>query len=114
MEIDNIVAKILSYSWPSQDDLVAFAVKRHGFAGDDGYYGITYPCDLDDHDRANGRTISKGMIELSYWDGEIKETLIAERNYLALLAAHLEKLNLPELARETRDFSASCLSQPAE
>ena len=112
MEIDNIVEKILSYGWPPLDKLVEFAVKRHGFGGDDGYYGITYPSDLDDHDRVNGYTIPEGIVEISYWDGEIKEVLIEKKEYLTLLLAHLDKLDVPELAREIRSFVVSCSGQP--
>jgi len=114
MNTNEIVAKILSCSWPSQEDLVAFAVKRHGFGGDDGYYGITYPCDLDDHDRASGHTIPNGMIEVSYRDGEVKDALIAEKEYLILLAVHLEKLNLHQLARKIHNLINSCSSHSTE
>jgi len=110
MNTEEIVAKIFSRSWPSADELASFALERHGFGEDGGYHGVSYPGDLDDLDRANGNTIARGMVELSYWDGEIKEVLIPEQLYLQLLATHLEQQDFNQLARKIREFCASCLA----
>jgi len=114
MKTNEIVDKILSCRWPSIDELVSFAINRHGFGGDDGIYGINYPSDLDDYDKTNSYIIPEEMVELSYWDGEIKEALVPEVDYLALLATYLQKQEAYQLATEIRKLVATCSSKSTE
>ena len=72
--------------------MVQFAEDGHGFGGDDGYYGVIYSGDLDEYDREVGKSfIPEGFVEIFYWDGEVKEIQIKEKEYLSLLKKHLEK-----------------------
>jgi hypothetical protein len=45
-----VVASIRA--WSRLPDLASFAVARHGFGDTDGGFGVTYPGDLDEYDRA--------------------------------------------------------------
>ncbi|RCU50090.1 hypothetical protein DU002_10330 [Corallincola holothuriorum] len=69
-----------------------YALKRHGFGGDDGFYGVTYPNDLDEYQiEIEGEFIPDGFVEINYWDGEHKEIQIPERKYLESLKDYLSK-----------------------
>ena len=47
--------------WYDKPALVQFALARHGFGDTNGGFGITYPGDLDDHERmVEGRVIPEG------------------------------------------------------
>ena len=92
MNINDIAEQLFSYDWPKNEELVQFAEAGHGFGGDDGYYGVIYFSDLDEYDRKEGKSfIPEGFVEIYYWDGEVKEIQIKEKEYLSLLKKHLEK-----------------------
>ena len=86
-------------NWPNLSDLVAFAESRHGYENTDGYFGITYPGDLDDYERSNGNSIPDGYVEANAWygasDGETHKLL--ESDYLELLRQFLSLKNHKEL-----------------
>jgi len=90
MNIEEILDHVFSYKWPSDEKLVDYAIARHGFGGDDGYYGVTYPSDLDEYyTEVEGQYIPDGYVEINYWDGEQKEVQIPESEYLAALKRYL-------------------------
>jgi len=100
MNIKNIAEQIFSYDWPTNEGLVQFSEDGHGFGGDDGYYGVIYPCDLDEYDRGDEKNvIPGGFVEIYYWDGEVKEIQIEEKEYLSLLKNYLEDKEEYELVR---------------
>ncbi len=47
--MDKIYNELFSQFFPSDEQLVEFALKRHGYCMDNGYYGVTYPDDLDEY-----------------------------------------------------------------
>jgi hypothetical protein len=72
-------------------ELAEFAARRHGFGDSDGGFGVTYPGDLDDYERASGAYIPEGFVRVyGFWGfPEGYEVLVAEPVYLATLAAVL-------------------------
>lgn len=77
--------------WSRMSELVEFAARRHGFGDTDGGFGVTYPDDLDDYDRASGAHVPAGFVRAyGFWgppDGY--EVLVPEPEYLDALAAVL-------------------------
>jgi hypothetical protein len=55
--------------WSSLPDLALFAARRHGFMNTDGGFGILYPGDLDEYDRAvDGVNIPEGFVQVcGFW-----------------------------------------------
>lgn len=88
------------HNWKSVSQLVDFAEARHGYQNTDGFFGIFYPSDLNEFDRANGDPIPNGMIQANAWygahDGPIH--LLPELEYLELLRQYLTLLGKLELA----------------
>ncbi len=75
------------------DDLVNYAESGHGYMADEGFFGVTYPDDLDEYEKVHdGRNIPNGMVEIDYWDGEDIEVLISLSDYLHCLIKYLEKI----------------------
>jgi hypothetical protein len=77
-------------TWSRLTDLASFAVARHGFGDTNSGFGVTYPGDLDEYDRAvEGATIPDGFVEVyGHWgppDGY--SLLIRESMYLNILAS---------------------------
>jgi hypothetical protein len=75
--------------WSRLTDLAEFAAQRHGFADTDGGFGVTYPGDLDEHDRVvDGIHIPEGFVQVyGFWgapDGY--EVQVRELVYLDTLA----------------------------
>jgi len=100
----DILAQLFSYDWPTPEQLVQFANERHGYMGDDGYYGVTYPSDLDEYQiEVEGEFIAEGFVEISYWGGAHKETTITEQKYLEVLKAHLLSQGYCKLALGLRN-----------
>jgi len=97
MNKEEAIQYLLRHNWPTDDELVEFAERGHGFGGDDGYYGITYPDDLDEYEiEVEKRKIPNGMIEIDYWDGQNDSLLVEEEFYLEKLKeyfANKGKLN---------------------
>ena len=89
MTKQEIVDHLFSYGWPKDEELAEYAVNRHGYGGDNASYGITYPGDLDDYDRAMGDNIPDGMIEVYGLYFEEGELLVEESYYLERLKTHL-------------------------
>ncbi len=74
MTESDILFQLFSYNWPSFEELVEYANKRHGYVGDDGYYGVTYPSDLDEYQKEiEGEFIPEGFVEVMYWDAQRTE-----------------------------------------
>jgi hypothetical protein len=77
--------------WSNVEDLVAFAEARHGYEDTDGFFGITYPTDLDEFELANGHAIAEGNVEANAWygahDGPTHQ--LPEKEYLELLKQFL-------------------------
>ncbi len=74
------------------DELINYAENGHGYMGDEGYFGITYPTDLDEYEIVHDkRNIPDGMVEIEYWDGEDKEVLIPLLKYLEALKLVLQE-----------------------
>lgn len=77
--------------WSCLSELADFAVDQNGFGNSDGGFGITYPGDLDEYDRAQGEQIPVGFVKVyGFWglpDGY--EVLVAESLYLQTLASLL-------------------------
>lgn len=101
MELEKIISHIFTYSFPSDEELVRFANARHGFGGDDGGYGVTYPSDLDAFEgEIEQQVIPEGSVEIycsAYTD---KDITISEHRYLSVLKKYLEKTSQQELACE--------------
>lgn len=90
MTESEIFSQLFDNSWPSPNKLVEYAKKRHGYMGDDGYYGVTYPGDLDEYQKeVEGECIPEGFVEVSFWDGSFNAIQVSEKRYLAELKAHL-------------------------
>ena len=96
-----LMQHIFTYSFPSEEQLVKFANARHGFGGDDGSYGVTYPDDLDAYEREiSQQEIPDGSVEIycsAYTD---KDIVITENQYLNALKVYLESTNNHDLASE--------------
>lgn len=89
MTVDEIFKQLFSYAWPSNVALVEYATKRHGYRGDDGYYGVTYSTDLDEYELVERRCIEDGYVEIAYWDGDFQAIQVSEADYLKALEANL-------------------------
>lgn len=113
------VRNVFDHHWPSDEQLVDFAEQGAGFGGDDGYYGLLYPDDLDEYDKeVNGEFIPEGYIEVYYWNGpqdiiHVEESFYLEEllNYLkekgnSILTSRVELLitNLASGREKTRRF----------
>lgn len=91
MNISELLSCIFQQSFPSDQQLIAFARARHGFGGDDGVYGVTYASDLDEFDISQGCSIPTGWVEIYYQDIEVT---IPEADYLDYLSAYLRQKGL--------------------
>jgi hypothetical protein len=99
MTKSEVFAQLFSFSWPKPVELVEYANSRHGFGGDDGYYGVTYPSDLDEYQvQVEGEFISEGSVEIHYWDGDFKDLQVTEQEYLGALRGHLVSIRQVELS----------------
>lgn len=87
-------------TWSNFADLVVFAESRHGYQNTDGYFGITYPSDVDDFDRANGHSIVDDFVEANagYGVSAIETHQLPESEYLELLRQFLVLKDRPDLA----------------
>ena len=92
-QIDQPSAVVASIrAWSRLSDLASFAVARHGFGDTDGGFGVTYPGDLDEYDRAvEGVNIPDGFVEVyGHWGPPGGYSLlIRESTYLEILAGVL-------------------------
>jgi len=103
--MNEIFRQLFSNSWPSDAELVEYAVKRHGYRGDDGYYGVTYPTDLDEYEIVvERRRIEEGNVEIAYWDGDFQAVQVSEAAYLEALEANLQSKGHPTLAVTVRSL----------
>lgn len=77
--------------WMRLSDLARFAEQSHGYGDSNGGFGITYPGDLDDFDRANGEYIPDGFLRVyGLWGSPAGyELLVSEVVYLGQLASVL-------------------------
>ena len=78
-------------NWSRLSELADFAAHRHGFGDTDGGFGVTYPSDLDDFDRASGENIPAGFVKVyGYWGSPTGyEIYVPEMAYLETLASVL-------------------------
>ena len=90
--------------WSRLPELAEFAARRHGFGDSDGGFGVTYPGDLDDYDRASGEHIPDGFVQVyGFWgppDGY--EVSVPEPVYLDALALDLAAAGHPAEAERVR------------
>ena len=91
--------------WPDKAALARFALDRHGYGDTNGGFGITYPGDLDEHERlVEGRSIADGFVlAYGFWglpDGY--EVLVPEWLYRDVLAEVLECVGLCREAASVR------------
>jgi len=98
--LNEIYHELFSQPFPSKEQLAEFALKGHGYCMDNGYFGVTYPNDLDEYEREiEGQFIPQGMIRINYWDGSDKEVMVVEKDYLIALKNHLLRNGDEDLAR---------------
>ena len=83
------IRNLFQFNWPSNEQLIEFTEKGHGFGGDNGYYGLTYPSDLDEYSKANGEFVPEGFLEVYYWSEPNDFVHVKENNYLLGLANYL-------------------------
>jgi hypothetical protein len=101
MRKSEIFEQLFDQNWPNEEDLVKYALDRHGFVGDDGYYGVVYPSDLDEYQReVEGEFIPEKHVEILYWDGQHQEMQCRESEYLVALKAHLLNVGCAQLAEK--------------
>jgi hypothetical protein len=105
MTMNEIFRQLFSNSWPSDAELVEYAVKRHGYGGDDGYYGVTYPTDLNEYEIVvERRCIKDGNVEIAYWDGDFQAVQVSEAANLEALEANLQSKGHAALAGTLRSL----------
>jgi hypothetical protein len=93
--------------WRDKAQLARFAVEGHGFGDSDGGFGITYPGDLDEHDRAAEGVIPDGYVSAYGFWGEERggyEVLVPQGLYHRVLAEVLECVGLPREAATVRSL----------
>ena len=92
-------------NWSTPKDLAGFAVAGHGYMNSDSCFGVTYPNDLDDRDRASGDSIPDGYVEAlaGYADPNAEGVLIPEAEYLELLRQFLLLIGLPAHAERVAE-----------
>lgn len=100
--------------WRRLPDLAGFAEQGHGFGDSDGGFGVTYPGDLDDFDRANGEIIPDGFVRVDgFWgapDGY--EVLVPEAVYLDQLAGVLDAAGHAAEAERVRSLAEQRHAKP--
>jgi hypothetical protein len=100
--------------WSRLAELAEFAARRHGFGDSDGGFGVTYPGDLDDFDRASGEFIPDGFVQVyGFWgppDGY--EVLVPEVVYLAQLAGVLSAAGQVAEAARVRSLTEQRHAEP--
>lgn len=104
MNKKEIYDQIFSYNWPKAERLVEYANKKHGYGGDDGYYGVTYPTDLDEYDReVDNIIIPEGYVEINYWDGAHRDIQVTEKEYIVELRKYLRRTGNSVLSEKLND-----------
>lgn len=94
-----IYAQLFSYDDLSAQEIMNCANNRYSYMGDNGYYGVTYPEDLDEYQReVEGKFIPNGYVEIAYWDGDFQEIKVLEKEYLDELRVYLEQSGQFKLA----------------
>ena len=88
---NDAVNQLFEFSDFKLEDLVRFAENGHGFSGDDGHFGLTYPNDREEYEilHEGCQAIPEGKIELTYWTGESTGLLVDLTWYLEKLNDHL-------------------------
>lgn len=94
-------------AWSNTDDLLKFALTRHGYGDSNGGFGITYPGDLDEYQvEVEKELIPAGMIQVyGFWgppDGY--EFLVPEENYLQVLAEVMFETGANENAQRIKEL----------
>ena len=105
-----LAASVAIRHWSNLAQLVRFAADRHGFGDSDGGFGITYPTDLDEHDREVEKMVIPDGYVLAYGFWGIGnggyEVLVPERLYLNTLAEVLAAASLGHEAALVRSLAA--------
>ena len=80
------------------------------------YFGITYPTDLADFDRANDENIPTGYVEAiaGYGDPHAETYLIPELEYVELLRQYLIIKNMPAMADEINELKIQLTHKTGE
>jgi hypothetical protein len=86
-ELKTLINVIVSYSAYSDARLIEAAVQRRGLSNSDGGFGVIYPSDLDDYDRATQPLIPPGFVCVYTFFGarDGDEFTIPESLYLEVL-----------------------------
>jgi hypothetical protein len=86
--------------WRDPAALAVNARERRGYMNTDVGLGITYPGDLDEYDLATGGAIPDGYVEVTagYREGDFVVHLLAEGEYLNILAQELRARGMDEAA----------------
>jgi hypothetical protein len=86
MNKEEAINRLFGFNWTSDEEKVDFAIEGHGFGGLDGYYGLTYPGDLDDYEiEIEKINIPFGKVEIAFWNGPDDVILVDEIWYLKKL-----------------------------
>jgi len=91
--------------WSDKASLVRFALERRGYYAGDGGFGVTYPGDLDEHEReVEGRHVPDGFVLARGFGGppDGYELLVPEWLYRDVLAEVLECLGMWREASDVR------------
>lgn len=116
MEAQNAedVARDAIRHWWRLTDLAGFAVAGHGYGDSNGGFGVTYPGDLDDFDRASGKSIPDGFVLVyAFWgppDGY--EVLVPEAVYLGQLASVLSTAGHTAEVEQVRSLAEQRRAEP--
>jgi hypothetical protein len=112
VNVTEIFQQIFENRWPSDEQLVEYACAGHGYGGDDGYYGVTYPSDLDEYQKlVDGEFIRQDHVQIAYWDGDIQTLEITEVAYLEAVKARLNSNGKNALASIVQALITTKLSE---
>ena len=103
--------------WSSLPELATFAVARHGYGCSNGGFGVTYPGDLDEHDREVLRIhIPQSFVQVyGFWGPPAGyEILVLEIVYLGHLLTALVAAGHETEAEQIRSMLRNRDSTPAE
>jgi hypothetical protein len=89
MSDEQLIRAVLPH-WRKREQLAELARRRVGYLDTDGYFGITYPEELEPDDDLH---IPPGHIAVlaGYGDPHSRERLVREEVYLRVLADYLSK-----------------------
>ena len=108
-ELEAVINVIASYPGGLDSGRIEAAVRRRGYSNSDGGFGVQYPDDLDEYEKANGSDIPAGCVRVYTFFGPPAggEFTIQESLYLEVLELWLfmrgVKHDAIKALRETMD-----------